>query len=153
MLSQNGVAWDGGNFEELYARLASEKRQRQLTRQIESRVREYFEELRLPAAPTLYDHLVLSLRPNDVIATFNWDPFLFDACARNAATAGHPQTFFLHGNDRVGYCADHRSAGPLSHGCPTCQQPFTASRLIYSVTKKNYSADPYARAQWKNLGL
>jgi cyclic nucleotide-binding protein len=32
--------------------------------------------VRHPELLTLYDHLVLSLRPKDVIATFNWDPFL-----------------------------------------------------------------------------
>jgi hypothetical protein len=43
---------------------------------LERAVFDYFSSLQLPDEPTLYDHLVLSLRPKDVIATFNWDPFL-----------------------------------------------------------------------------
>ena len=37
---------------------------------------DYFSSLALPEHPSIYDYLVLGLRPKDVIATFNWDPFL-----------------------------------------------------------------------------
>lgn len=31
----------------------------------------------IPNKPTIYDYLFMSLREKDVIATFNWDPFLY----------------------------------------------------------------------------
>lgn len=152
VLEAHSIRWTGGNFEELYARLTVEMSSNNgLTNEIETRLQAYFAQLRLPEAPTLYDHLVLSLRSKDVIATFNWDPFLFDACARNAHRAGYPRTFFLHGNVRVGFCADDRTAGPLTLRCPKCHHLFRASRLVCQVTTKNYTTDPYIGAQWNNL--
>ena len=50
-------------------------------REIETRVDEYFADLELPGHPTIYDRLVLSLREKDLIATFNWDPFLYSGDA------------------------------------------------------------------------
>lgn len=140
-----------GNFEELYATISSEGKYADLVNVIESRVQAYFEDLRLPKTATLYDRLVLSLRGKDVIATFNWDPFLFDACARNAHTGVLPHTFFLHGNVRVGYCAEHRNAGEWFARCTDCGERFQRSRLLFPVTKKNYQEDPYIGAQWRNL--
>src|SRR5260370_920466 len=135
VLSQYGVTSGTGNFEELYARLAADERYQTLTEHIETCVRDYFTRLQLPAVPTLYDHLVLSLRAKDVIATFNWDPFLFDACARNSSVADPPRTLFLHGNVRVGYCAKHRPPGAVTLRCPEGKQPFASSRLIFPVTE------------------
>ena len=42
---------------------------------------DYFAMLRLPDSPTLYDYLILSTM--DIIATFNWDPFLLQAYVCN----------------------------------------------------------------------
>lgn len=50
---------------------------------IERQITEYFEGLELPDGPTIYDYLVLGLRPKDTIATFNWDPLLLLAHKRN----------------------------------------------------------------------
>src|ERR1700674_3429783 len=41
-LLAHGVRWTGGNFEELYARLATDHRFHDLTIQIEERVQQYF---------------------------------------------------------------------------------------------------------------
>ena len=49
---------------------------------VEQRDAEYFSKLELPDHPTIYDYRLLSLRKKDVIATFNWDPFLWLACHR-----------------------------------------------------------------------
>jgi len=67
------------NFEMLYSRLHDDNPNSKAIVTIEQRVRMYFEKLELPKAPTIYDYLVLSLRPRDLIATFNWDPFLYQA--------------------------------------------------------------------------
>jgi hypothetical protein len=58
---------------------------------------------KLPNEPTIYDHLVLSLRPKDLIATFNWDPFLYQAFVRNGHVGDMPYLAFLHGtmNDSI----------------------------------------------------
>ena len=72
------------NFERLYSRLHANPSKRELCAQLEGKVRAYFSALRLPEEPTIYDHLVLSLREKDAIATFNWDPFLWQAAERNS---------------------------------------------------------------------
>jgi hypothetical protein len=64
---------------------------------IEGQITEYFEGLELPDGPTIYDYLVLGLRPKDTIATFNWDPLLLLAHKRNRNVASLPDTRFLHG--------------------------------------------------------
>ena len=71
------------NFEELYSNLHKANPKSKEIIEIERRVYGYFKDMKLPNEPTIYDHLVLSLRPRDLIATFNWDPFLFQAFNRN----------------------------------------------------------------------
>lgn len=58
---------------------------------------------------TVYDQLLVSLRPTDAVFTFNWDPFLFDAYKRNHLAVALPPIFFLHGNLR-------RWPTPADHG-------------------------------------
>ncbi|MET3114181.1 hypothetical protein AAKU52_001914 [Pedobacter sp. CG_S7] len=65
------------DFEKFYSKLVLRPefvREQQL---IERKIYKYFSELELPEKPTIYDYLILSLRPKDVIATFNWDPFRY----------------------------------------------------------------------------
>ena len=105
-----------------------------------------------PAGPTLYDHLVLGLRKKDVIATFNWDPFLVQAIRRNAILSDRgPQLLFLHGNVMVGFCAEHSVQGPFGGSCGKCGKPLASSKLLYPVLEKNYDADPMISASWKQL--
>lgn len=40
-------------------------------------------EIQIPERPTIYDQLLLNLRPKDLIATFNWDPLISQAYKRN----------------------------------------------------------------------
>ena len=67
------------NFEDLYTNLHNENPVSDEIKEIESRVYNFFADMKLPNEPTIYDYLVLSLRSKDLIATFNWDPFLFQA--------------------------------------------------------------------------
>ena len=85
IVQKSGIEWKGKNFEEIYSLISEKPEYRDLQTEIEKAVFDYFSELRLPETPTLYDILVLSLRQKDVIATFNWDPFLIQACQRSAA--------------------------------------------------------------------
>jgi len=99
------------NFEDLYSGLYEVDDNSLTVREIERRVSSYFRSIKLPPGPTLYDYLVLSLRPKDLIATFNWDPFLYDACRRNHTKASLPRVAYLHGNVRIGYCLQDRRKG------------------------------------------
>ncbi len=92
------------DFESLYDEIATSGKVPGLKAEIEAKVQAYFEALELPESPTLYDHLVLSLRNSDYIATFNWDPFLAQAFRRNRQAARMPKLLFLHGNVEVGIC-------------------------------------------------
>ena len=74
LLTRHGLSAEAQDFEPLYSSLVEGGQYTDLLAELDGRVRDYFSSLELPASPTLYDHLVLSLRPKDVIATFNWDP-------------------------------------------------------------------------------
>ena len=137
------------NFEVAYSSLHNDHAKASVLDQIERRVSDYFRSLRLPSKPTVYDYLVLSLRPKDVIATFNWDPFLFAAGMRNHRAAPMPKILFLHGNVAVGVClVDHRK-GPSGSLCARCHRPLEDTKLLYPVGAKDYASDPYIAAEWE----
>ena len=62
------------NFEDIYSVIHSDTQLDSLREALEKTVYNYFASMQLPDYPTIYDHLVLSLRNKDFIATFNWDP-------------------------------------------------------------------------------
>jgi len=153
LLKGAGVPIEGKNFEEIYSRLVADGRS-DVQNKIESLIFRYFEALSLPDQPTLYDHLLLSLREKDVIATFNWDPFLLQALKRNLHILPRPpQIRFLHGNVMVGFCESHKAQGFVDTRCSKCGKFPTPSKLLYPVEEKNYENDPMIAASWKQLGL
>ena len=141
------------NFEAFYDELASSGEDESLRKLIESRVFDYFAALKLPERPTIYDYLVLSLRKKDLIATFNWDPFLLQAYMRSQVAAGEnlPRIAFLHGNVLVGACSKHQTAGVIGRRCSKCGDTFTPSKLLYPVEHKDYSSDPFIKSEWDTL--
>jgi len=139
------------NFERTYAKLNESSRHADVVRRIDDVVDRYFSSLALPEEPTVYDALVLSLRPKDFIATFNWDPLLYQACARNHKLAQLPAVAYLHGNVAVGYCFRDRKKGLRGSRCSVCGEMFTSSRLLFPVHRKGYSADPYIGSEWRAL--
>jgi len=151
LLREAGIVFQGANFEELYSDLCVSGRNVELLAQIESEVSAYFGGLALPDEPTLYDYLVLSLREKDVIATFNWDPFLFQACQRNYGRAPLPHILYLHGNVAMGYCERDRIKGPIEGHCMKCDQPLTPSKLLFPMTEKDYAADTLIRGEWTDF--
>lgn len=151
LLEQSGIEYQGRNFEAIYSDLYTTNPESVSLKKIDEAVHTYFSNLRLPEQPTLYDHLVLSLRQKDLIATFNWDPFLFEAWKRNRHTAELPNLAFLHGNVRIGYCSEHGIKGENGYPCPKCNKEFTPSRLLYPITMKNYSDDPFIEKEWELL--
>ena len=120
LLDQHGVPYVGRHFEDVFSDLYEDQEKRDLVKELEDRIHSYFSTMRLPDEPTLYDHLVLSLREKDLIAAFNWDPLLFQACWRSCSFSRPPWTVFLHGNVAVGFCQDHKHVGPLRTYCPKC---------------------------------
>src|SRR3989442_2815892 len=89
-----GFSTEGRNLEEIYSELIKVSAP-EIQEEADAIIFQYFQSLVLPDRPTIYDHLVLSLRAKDVIATFNWDPFLVQAIRRNSILAGRgPQLLF-----------------------------------------------------------
>ena len=136
------------NFEAIYGRLALEPSRSHLVKEMEGRIDSYFAALSLPSHATIYDRILVSLRPTDAVFTFNWDPFLFDAYQRNRGAVPLPEIFFLHGNVRIGACLKHDSWGARKERCPECLEPLTDVPLLYPIEQKDYSADPYIRRNW-----
>ena len=136
------------DFEAIYCRLA-DRHHDAIREDIERRVEIYFSSLSLPEEVTLYDRILLSLRPEDAIFTFNWDPFLFDAYARNCGEVRLPKIFFLHGNVRIGRCPRHEEVRGRRHtACSKCGEALKGVPLLYPVENKEYSKDPYVSDSW-----
>jgi hypothetical protein len=141
-----------GNFEEVYSCLYDQDSNSQAIFEIDQRVAAYFGSLELPATPTIYDYLMLALRPKDLIATFNWDPFLFKAFLRNKRfTARLPRLSFLHGNVAVGYSPADQRAGPVGMRSRATGKEFAPTRLLFPVTHKNYNRDEFIAHEWERL--
>lgn len=138
------------DFEGLYSFIFDNPAYVDLRELAEERVLSYFAHLRLPDRPTVYDYLVLGLRQKDLIATFNWDPFLIQAYRRNfdAARGRLPYLCFLHGNVWVATCGQDQRKGRPGAMCGTCGGPLEPSKLLFPVERKNYNDDPFVKAEW-----
>ena len=147
-----GIELDENDFELTYSRMAANGEHSGLAATIETEIYDYFDSLRLPATPTLYDHLLLALRKKDVIATFNWDPLLLRA-ARRCSLQGveFPRLLFLHGNVLSGFCPTDSVGGYKGNRCSRCGQVFRSSSLLYPKDNKNYTLDPQIRSEWNCL--
>ena len=153
LLDSYQIEWRGKNFEIIYSELKKESNLSKLSTEIESKIYSYFSSLELPDEPTLYDHLVLSLRKKDKVATFNWDPFLFKALKRNynRASGQVPNAYFLHGNVAIGFCAECNSCGQTWAFCSKCNEPYLPTPLLYPIESKNYVDDEFISKTWTSL--
>jgi hypothetical protein len=151
LIERAGLSADIDNFEAFYDEIASGGRHKGLVEAIESRVREYFAAMRLPAEATLYDYLILALRKKDLIATFNWDPFLAQAFRRNRQVEELPRMAFLHGNVAIGTCAEHKVVNFADQVCSKCRTALAPSKLLYPVRQKDYNNDPFIKGEWQAL--
>ncbi len=142
----------GVNFEDLYSELC-EQGDDVLKRELEERVSGYFSDLRLPANPTIYDFLILSLRPKDVIATFNWDPFLWQACLRNHSFNKPPHILFLHGNTGFGWCEPCRVIGHKATTCPKCGKQYGPTPILFPIRNKDYITNDFIKTAWDLLQM
>lgn len=141
------------NFELAYSKLHDKNDLKNLNL-INKKVNDYFSTLELPDEPNLYDTINLSLRKKDVIATFNWDPFLMQSRIRLAKlgiTQDFPRLIFLHGNVTVGYCKKDKTAGLNNKYCSKCGKIFKPSQLLYPVLNKNYQENAFIKSQWDEI--
>lgn len=151
LLRRYSIELEDRNFEDIYSDLYDSGQHPELLQELERGVWEYFSSLQLPDKPNLYDHLICSLRGKDLIATFNWDPFLYQACQRNHKQVDLPGIVYLHGNVAVGYCMNDKKMGFAGVSCSICKRPFKKSQLLFPITKKNYNTDPFINTQWSEL--
>lgn len=156
LINKSGIQITNKDFEAVYSEISSGGHHADLLKEIEKKVFDYFASLELPEEPTLYDHLVLSLRKKDLIVTFNWDPFLPQALHRIDKRFGNdalPLALYLHGNVAIGYCNKHEpeTIGVRGYCCGKCGKILDASRLLYPVTQKNYSNDPSISKSWNEV--
>lgn len=151
VLARQGIKNTRCNFEDIYSELYEGNPNSPFLKEIEKIVYTYFESLKLPDSPTMYDHLLMSLRPKDIVATFNWDPFLFDAWNRNKDKIPVPEIVHLHGNVRVAHCPEHPTYGEHGMYCPECDRKLTPTQLLYPITMKNYSKDSFIKTEWEVL--
>ena len=148
IFAEAGIPLGGQNFEDAYTELVLATDRASLRDAVERVVFDYFASLELPDTPTLYDHLVLSLRPKDVIATFNWDPFLIQAVMRNGHLGGYPRLLFLHGNVLQGYCPTDNLHGRRGAPCSRCDQELKPVRLLYPIRENDYETDRAISSAW-----
>jgi hypothetical protein len=142
-LTQLLISWGinpNKNFEEIFSDLYDSGESQKVER-LEYLVREYFQQLELPESPNIYDHLILSLRETDLIATFNWDPFLMQAYHRNRYSGlSLPKFSFLHGSVNIGYCKKDNTYGFLGEDCGKCYEKIIQTvPLLYPIRNKRNS--------------
>jgi len=140
------------DFEKLYSKISKSCEYNEEKIAIEKAVYAYFSELDLPDEPTIYDYLVLSLRHRkDIIATFNWDPFLYKAYVRNGEFVDSPGILFLHGCVSLGFDSSNGSSGPAGWRSKQTLQLFEPTKLLYPVENKDYNSDDFIKGQWDAL--
>ena len=155
LLEKHGISNEKNNFEAFYSSIYETKPK--LSSEIEDKIYSYFSSLKIPDELTLYDFLILFLREKDCIATFNWDPILNQALARNFPILYNnyglqpPKIIYLHGNVAVGHCPNKCTTGPIGHICSKCNTKYVKSKLLYPISKKNYSINSFVENQWKRV--
>lgn len=151
LILRTGLSFPSTNFEDIYSEIHKVPDLNHIRKELENIVYEYFGGMELPDEPTIYDHLVLSLRDKDFIATFNWDPFLVQAIRRNGKHFKMPRTLFLHGNVEVGFCQYGHMMGNNGGHCHHCGESLTRTKLLYPVEEKNYHMDEFISSQWATM--
>lgn len=139
------------NFEKLYGKICKNPSMDAIQAEIEKRTYAYFDSLHLPAIPTIYDYLILSLRKKDMVASFNWDPLLIQAYARNHHfTSDLPELIFLHGNVAIGLSEKEGLFGPKGRTTPG-GNIYEQIPILFPVETKDYNKNLFIRDQWEAL--
>ena len=139
------------NFEAVYSNIAEKYPNSHYLKEMNDRIYNYFSQLKLPNEPTIYDYLIMSLRDKDVVATFNWDPFLYQAWCRNYHHGSKPLLLFLHGNVAVGYNESIDKMGPAKCINKRTGAVYSPTQLLFPVKHKDYDKDVFIRREWEML--
>lgn len=155
IISKVRLNTSSNNLEDIYMELDERSKNEQICKEVKEELEKiiwkYMSEYQLPDNPTIYDFLVMSLTSKDLIATFNWDPFLVQAIARALRyTNNIPHVAFLHGNVAVGFCEEDNIMGNVGCTCK-CGKTFKPMKLLFPVKKKDYSSDVAINKSWKTL--
>lgn len=151
LLTQIPASLYSDNFETLYSNLYLDNSENPVLGEMNKRVYDYFSSLSLPDKPTIYDYLVMGLRFKDLIVTFNWDPFLYQAWCRNKGHGSKPMIRFLHGNVAIGYDEEDLKCGPAGWYRRDNEHFFKPTPLLYPTGEKNYEQDPFIKREWTRL--
>lgn len=154
VIARHGIEYKGENFESWYSNLVANGGYPELCKELEEIIERYFTYMQLPDEATVYDYLILSLRNKDLIATFNWDPFLAQAFTRNKDAIGYenlPKIIHLHGNVAIGVCYECKAKGWRYNSCMGCGNKFKPSKLLFPVGEKNYTEDDFLLGEWEEL--
>ncbi|MGA2637851.1 hypothetical protein [Methylocella sp.] len=135
------------NFEEIFSDIYDAGDLKRID-VLQSRIEEYFDGIEIGNEPTIYDHILLSLRKKDFVATFNWDPLLLQAYRRSGIGLGLPRLIFLHGNVGCGYCLKDRIVGNAHARCSQGREPFTRAPSLYPIKTKNYAENEFIASEW-----
>ena len=155
ILNEVDIHTASDNLEDIYMELDERSKTdincKAVKKKLENSIRDYMNGFVLPEEPTVYDFLVMSLTKKDLIATFNWDPFLVQAIGRaQKFTDNIPQVAFLHGNVAVGYCPDDNIMGNVGMVC-RCGKRLKPTSLLFPIKNKDYSSDIAISKSWKTL--
>lgn len=136
-----------GNFEKIYSELYAGGDTATI-KVLDEATREYFDKVELPERVTVYDYMLLAMRPKDMIVSFNWDPLLPQAYRRwRHLGPVLPEIVFPHGNvDLAVDVVGKRSR--FACDVPSADTSFSPCRLLYPVEKKNYNDDRFIADQW-----
>ena len=144
------------NLEDIYSELDEKSKTNEDYQkkklELENAIFDYFDKFEIPDTPTIYDYLLLGLKENDLIASFNWEPFLIKAGnrlieKRIISSDKLPKVVFLHGN--VGVCYDTKlnRAYMFSH----YDSNYKKSQLLYPIKNKDYTSNIMISESWKML--
>lgn len=139
------------NFEATYSNIAEHDPNNSYLKVMNDMIYSYFSAMELPMKPTIYDYLIMSLRKKDVIATFNWDPFLYQAWWRNYLHGSSPQLIFLHGNVAIGYNEENKMFGWVGTTSERTGNYYEPTQFLFPIKHKNYHQDTFIKKQWESL--
>ena len=145
------------NLEDIYSEIFEKSKIYEefqiMKEKIEKLIFDYFSNMRIPDEPTIYDHLLLSLRKKDLIASFNWDPLIIQAGFRiikQFPTITLPTIVFLHGNVSVYF---EKTTNRIRF-CPyekINDVDLEKSQLLYPVKQKDYESNRIIKGAWDLL--
>lgn len=156
LLSEVDIHTKSDNLEDIYMELDERSSQEPkcdcAKKRLEDVIRNYMSQFYLPDEPTIYDFLVMSLTRKDLIATFNWDPFLIQAIKRaKRYTRNIPYVCFLHGNVAAGFCEKDNVMGDVGGICKICGDVLRPMKLLFPIKHKDYNSDVAIKKSWKVL--